>query len=437
MIRIQIPKTLDKTLADIHNESSSAEQTNLEQVAAETKTKGQSRFGPGFLVAAAFIGPGTVISASKAGAQEGNSLLWTILLASLGAIVLQSFAARLGILSGGGLGEHFRHSLRSSPWFYVVAALIIGAIGVGNAAYQTGNLSGAAAGIVSLVGGDITWWVAAIAGCSAIVLSLGPLKRLQVVLIALVGFLSLCFVATACLSLPNFGSIATGLFTPSITAENLTLVVALIGTTIVPYNLFLHASSASQNWHASNSHEAIRQSNLDTALSVGLGGLVTAAIVVTAASAFHGNENGQITTAEISNQLRPVLGDFSGVAFALGLFAAGLTSSITAPLATAYAISGVMGWNPEVSHWKFRTIAYLVVAIGASVAEAFGKSPSQTILFAQVANGLLLPLIAFLVVWTATKKADFRPSSPTLITGWIVVLAVSLLAMWKLFSLFL
>jgi manganese transport protein len=149
------------------------------------------RVGPGLLVTAAFIGPGTVVTASKAGAQFGCQLLWTILFACIGTIVLQSLAARVGIITGTGLGESIRRSLYGSRWLRPAIALVIGAIGIGNAAYQTGNLTGAVSGIASITGGGTTVWVVALAALTTIIVSLGRYRVLHGVLVSLVVLLSL------------------------------------------------------------------------------------------------------------------------------------------------------------------------------------------------------------------------------------------------------
>ncbi len=399
------------------------------------KNEHRMRFGPGLLVAAAFIGPGTVVTASKAGAQTGCELLWTILFASFGAIVLQSFAARLGIISGTGLGEYLRKWLANSLYFPWVAALVIAAIGLGNAAYQTGNLSGAAMGLASITGGPLHWWVFGMAAVSIAILSIGEFQWLQRVLIGLVCVLSLSFLTTALFSLPKIAPLASGLLVPRVSKDSLQLVVALIGTTIVPYNLFLHASSAAKNWKGMDTEQALKQSRWDTVTAIALGGLVTASIVMTASTAFFdkGIQLGSIN--EISHQLTPVLGPASGILFGIGLFSAGLTSSITAPLATSYAICGILGWTQKEQRWRFIAIAYAIVCIGAALAVFSGKAPSETIVFAQVANGLLLPIIAAILLWTAARQ--WGPSSPKrweLALGWGIVVFVAMLGTWKIYT---
>lgn len=400
------------------------------------RIKKRIHFGPGLLVTAAFIGPGTVVTASKAGASFGPSLLWTILFASVAATVLQMFAARLGIITRNGLGEYLRHWLGRSLWFKPVAALIIAAIGIGNAAYQTGNLIGASVGAVSLFGGESVGWVAGLACTTLVIMTFGNYLWLQRILIALVVFLSLSFLFTAAFCLNSPMGIARGFLVPSVTAESLTTVLALIGTTIVPYNLFLHSSSAAVTWKDCDLPRALRESNWDTLLSIALGGLVTAAILITASTVFYEQQRELKNISEIAQQLSPVLGRFSSWAFAAGIFAAGFTSAITAPLATAYAVTGVMGWQVSISSWRFRGIAFSVVLIGAIFAVIYGAAPGQTILLAQVANGFLLPIIAAVLYLSAIKLSrEVRVSFQQKMLGALVVTTVTVLAAWKLLQL--
>jgi manganese transport protein len=389
-------------------------------------------------VAAAFIGPGTVVTASKAGAQTGCELLWAILLAACGAIVLQGFAARIGILTHMGLGEYLRAWLANSSWFRAVALLVIAALGIGNAAYQTGNLSGAAMGLVAVAGGELTAWICVLAIVSLAILSIGEYRWLQRILIGLVALLSLSFFITSLLSLPDLSQLASGLLVPRVSRDSLALVVALIGTTIVPYNLFLHASSAARNWADMETSAALRQARWDTSLSIGLGGLVTAAILVTANAAFFARGIPLGELGDIAHQLSPVVGSTSGALFGVGIFAAGLTSSITAPLATAFAICGILGWSPTEHRGRFRGIAYAVVCVGTTFAVFSGRAPAETILAAQLANGLLLPIVAAILLWTASQQAGaFAPQRWQLALGWGVVGLVALLAGWKIVTSFL
>ena len=104
-------------------------------------------FGPGFLVTAAFIGPGSIATASVAGANFGFVLLWALLFSLIATIVLQEMAARLGLVSGSGLSQALRSTFSSPIISRCAVVLVVSAIGVGNAAYEAGNISGAALGL--------------------------------------------------------------------------------------------------------------------------------------------------------------------------------------------------------------------------------------------------------------------------------------------------
>jgi NRAMP (natural resistance-associated macrophage protein)-like metal ion transporter len=334
-------------------------------------------------------------------------MLWPILISVLATIVLQALAARIGILTGYGLGDAIREVMRGSPWLVPLAVLIISALGVGNAAYQTGNIAGAASGLVELLGGNRTAWSAAIVVVSLLLVSLREYRWLQRVLIALVVMLSVTFLVSATISLRQT-QLSDLIAFPQIDSESLTLVLALIGTTIVPYNLFLHSSSAASNWQSSQNQAALNDSFWDTFLSVSLGGLVTAAILLTASAAFFVSGEKIESVSSIARQLTPTLGTSAGLLFSAGLFAAGLTSAVTAPLATAYAVSGILGWQAQLGNWRFRSVAYLVIIAGGYLAVTAGQTPVQVIVFAQLTNGLLLPIAACLVIWISVKVAAFQ-----------------------------
>jgi len=108
--------------------------------------------GPGIIIAAAFIGPGTVTLCSIAGVNFGYSLLWAVLLSTLATIVLQQMAARIGLITESGLAQLLRNRLNKSIWKTPVIILIILAIVLGNTAYQAGNIGGGVLGLEAIIG---------------------------------------------------------------------------------------------------------------------------------------------------------------------------------------------------------------------------------------------------------------------------------------------
>ncbi len=361
-------------------------------------------FGPGALVAAAFIGPGTVTTATLAGANYGYALLWALVFATLATIILQEMAARFGTITQMGLGQALRQRLATSIWRWPMFTLIMVALYLGNAAYQAGNLSGAALGIEAVIGtGEHTFRLAVvfIAGISGFILWRGSYKQIEKVLIALVLFMGLAFIATFIVVQPDLTEMTRGLFVPSIPDGSLLTVVALIGTTVVPYNLFLHASAAKSKWAGKDDLPAART---DTIVAIGLGGLITVFIVSTAAASMFARGLSVSNAGDMALQFEPLFGAFSRYLMGFGFLAAGLSSSITAPLATAYAISEITGLEGGVTDPKFRAISISVLIFGMIVAMT-GIKPITIIIGAQFANGLLLPIIAAFLLFAMNQKA--------------------------------
>ena len=199
-------------------------------------------------------------------------------------------------------------------------------------------------------------WTPLIAICSAILLYSGKHKVVENALILLVILMSLVFISTLIMAAPPMAKVLAG-FIPTMPSGSITTVLALIGTTIVPYNLFLHSGVlAAQDHSQSDKDTVIKQTNLDTGLSITLGGVITLAILSTASVAFYGTDTGKISAANMAVQLEPLLGDAAHYFFAIGLFAAGLTSAITAPLAGAYAVCGMLGWSNKMDNTRLSLI---------------------------------------------------------------------------------
>jgi NRAMP (natural resistance-associated macrophage protein)-like metal ion transporter len=387
---------------------------------------------------AAFIGPGTVTTASRAGAEFGFTLLWALLFSIVATLVLQEMAARLGLVTGNGLSQALREQFKQPLIRLLAISSVILAIGFGNAAYESGNITGAALGLAAITPYPTGWWALVVGGTAFALLATGRYKVVERGLIVLVAVMSLVFLLTMVLVDPDWGSILRGLSTPALPEGSSLLVIALIGTTVVPYNLFLHSSSVREKWPEDYPlADALRESRIDSLLSIGLGGLVSMAIVSTAAVAFFGGSS-TFSPATISQQLEPVLGPAAKYFFAVGLLAAGLTSAITSPLAAAYAVTGALGWEPDLADRRFKLVWMLVLGAG-TLAAALGTRPISAIVFAQAANGFLLPLIACYLLYVMNNRQSlgaYRNRWGSNLLGGAVVLVVTGLGAFKLLQLF-
>jgi Mn2+/Fe2+ NRAMP family transporter len=352
-------------------------------------------FGPGALVAAAFIGPGTLTICTLSGVSFGYDLLWVLLFAILATLVLQEMAARLGLISQKGLGEAIRTGVQHPVAKGMALTLVFVAIIIGNAAYEMGNVTGAVMGMAHpaydhLVIGPIV--IGVLAGA---LIWFGSYRLLQSFLVVLVILMSLVFLTTAVLVTDDLAALFSG-FVPSLSTENQLMALGLIGTTIVPYNLFLHASSVSKQWSSPNDLSALRK---EMVVTIGLGGIISMAVLITAASMKGGLVN---TVNDMSIQLEPILGGFAPIFMSIGLFSAGISSAITAPIAAGLTARGIFGWSPE-DNWKERWVSIGILLVGV-VLSLVGIKPLLAIQVAQVANGILLPIIAIFLLWMCNSR---------------------------------
>lgn len=400
----------------------------------------KSLFGPATLVTAAFIGPGTVVTASLAGANFGYALIWALVFSVAATMILQEMAARLGIVTGRGLGENLRQLVQNPLLRWPLLLLVVAAIVIGNSAYQGGNISGAALGADALFADSalvLQWknytsvnpWALLLGLVAAVVLWFGQYKLIERCLIALVILMSLAFIGTMLLTRPDLTALIKGALWPAIPAGAVLSVVALIGTTVVPYSLFLHAAAAAQKWPHTNvaPQAAIRAARQDIAVAIPLGGLISIAIVSTAATAFFGREQQLDNVAQLAQALTPLFGSAATWCLALGLVAAGLSSAITAPLAAAYALAGVLNKPLDLKQPVFRATWIFIVLCGVMLS-SLGIRPVNVIWFAQVANGILLPLICLCLLLAMNHKVlgAYRNNRWQNALG-IIVLLVSLL----------
>ena len=394
------------------------------------------RLGPGAMVAAAFIGPGTVTTASLAGASTGLTLLWAVGFSVIATLVLQELSLRTALATNRDLSTLARDFGAGRWWGLALPALIVVAIGVGNAAYQSGNLSGAGLGLSNTLPVSFVQVVLASALLAAILIAANRYRALEQVLVLLVVVMAVVFVTLAVVLAPqaiaqHADHAASGAVTP------INLILALIGTTVVPYNLFLHAAAVNQRWRGEPADVAIRGARQESLLAILIGGIITAAIMVVAAALIPTQGDQPILEAlilAVEEQL-PGLGT---LAVGIGLFAAGLTSAITAPLAAGWAVCGALGWSTEPDGRGFRLVALSVLLIGAGFA-VLSTRPAALIITAQVTNALLLPIIALLLVLMANSRlvpARFRnPPWENGLAGIVlcVVLGLALIKLYRLF----
>ncbi len=394
----------------------------------------KSSFGPGFLVTAAFIGPGTVTTCSLAGANFGYALIFALVFATVTTIILQNMTGRLSLGSGHDLGQALREFPQSRVTRSIFLILTLSSITLGCAAYEAGNIIGGSLGLEAVTSISNKVWVAVISLIAVFILGMGRYKIVEKFLIFLVFLMSVCFLTTLIIIKPDFLLILKGMI-PTFPKNSLLLILALVGTTVVPYNLFLHSSAVKEKWASVSDLKTARK---DLLLSITLGGIISASIVVTSAVAFYEQGLTPEDGVQLAQQLKPLLGTLTNILFGLGFFAAGMSSALTAPYAAAFASSGIMGWkNGPVS--KQFNIVWLGVIFVGFVVSLLNLKPLVVIVFAQAANGLVLPIASIfliIVLNNRQKMGNLVNTAYQNILGTLIILIVTCLGLWNIVKIF-
>ncbi|KAB7708310.1 divalent metal cation transporter [Bacillus aerolatus] len=385
--------------------------------------------GPGAVITASFIGPGTVTTATRAGASFGYAILWAVVFSIIATIILQEMSARLGIITQQSLGDAIREQFTNPILKFGSMWLVIVSIGVGCAAYIAGDLIGTSLGLTTLTGIP-EHVLGPVVGIIILILGLGGnYKFIEKIMITLVIIMSITFITTMIVAAPDMGEVFKGAFVPTIPAGSILTVIALIGTTVVPYNLFIHSTTVQERW---NKPSDLKESRLDIIVSIGVGGLITAAILITSATLIRGIEVENV--AALSLQLEPLLGSWAKVFISVGLFAAGLSSAMATPLGAAMTIGGVLKWENGMKDKRFKAVFVGIMVIGI-VSSGLGLKPMDVLLFAQALNGILLPVISILLLIIMNNKrrlGEYTNSLKANIFGGIVALICTGLGLYSL-----
>ena len=396
--------------------------------------------GPGALVAAGFVGPGTVTTCTVSGASYGYTMLWALLFATVATIIFQERAARIGLVTQEGLGENIRDRISHPVLKWIAIVIVIIAIFIGNTAYETGNITGGILGIQAVADVPMIPIVIVLGILAFVAMWAGSYKLVEKILTGIVIFMGLVFLITAFASPVDWGAVVAGLFTPTLPegqagAKGILTAVGLIGTTIVPYNLFLHASGAAERF---KDPEQVSDARFDCVLSIGLGGIISMAILICAAANMHAAGITVTNGKDMAIALQPLLGNWATVLIGIGLLAAGFSSAITAPLSAAYAVNGVLGWGKTLKDLQFKVVWMIVLVAGCLMAVVLGKSPTELILVAQAANAILLPIMAFFVMYVANGKSlgKWRNHAFANICG-VIFIGITLFMCWRNMSSFL
>ncbi len=355
------------------------------------------------VVSAAFIGPGTVTTATKAGVLYNFQLAWALVFSTFAALLLQEAAARLTIKSQMNLGEAISKKFEGKPSRTTVLFIIIVAIVLGCAAYETGNILGSVAGL-SMVFGEASYYYL-VAGTGLLIMfvfMINSVHTIAKVMGLIVFFMGAAFFYTTISLKPDWSEFLKGSVVPVIPAESTgaLLVLGLVGTTIVPYDLFLGSG-------ALNKKQSISEMRFGLSVAIILGGIISLSIMGVGNAVTEGLSESeragmQYDFSILQKTLQKSIGEYAIYVFGFGMFAAGFSSAVTSPLASAITARSLFvnkrnkkSWEPNKAYFKI--IMFSVLAVGLTF--GFLKiEPIPAIIIAQAFNGLILPLVAVFLI---------------------------------------
>ena len=350
--------------------------------------------GPAFVASVAYVDPGNFATNIQAGAKYGYGLLFVVLLANAAAMLFQALSARLGIATGQNLAElcraHFSRPVVIAMWLVSEIAAM---------ATDLAEFLGGAIGLAILFHMPLLAGMIITGGATYAILLLDRrgYRPLELAITAMVGVITLSYLAELFFSPPNWGEAAHAIMRPELAdADALGLSVAIVGATVMPHAIYLHSGltqARGRDGGRGSLRALLRFSNIEVIVALTLAGLVNMAMVMMAAAAFHA---GHPDVAEIEtayHTLAPLFGGAAAAVFLVSLIASGLSSSAVGTMAGQVIMQGFVGWRIPV--WVRRVVtmapAFAVVAAGMDATTALVTS--QIVL----SLALPVPLVAMMI----------------------------------------
>ena len=381
--------------------------------------------GPALMVSVGYMDPGNWATDLAAGSRYNYKLIWVLLMSNLMAVLLQSLAARLGIVSRTDLAQANREEY---PSFINIPLYILAEIAI--TATDLAEVIGSAIALNLLFGLPLLYGVllTALDVLLLLILSHYGIRKLEAVIFALVGTIAAAFLIEIFLAQPDWGGVVRG-FVPSLPDSTaLYIAIGILGATVMPHNLYLHSSLVQTRKIGRSPREiwqAIRLNTFDSAIALNAAFFVNSAILIMAAAVFYRAGLNQVAEIQDAHRLlEPLLGTaVAPIAFAVALLASGQSSTITGTLAGQIVMEGYLHWR--IRPWLRRLLTRLLAIAPAVFAILhFGdQSTGDLLVLSQVILSLQLPFATIpLIHFVADRRrmGQFVISRRTQLLAWIV-----------------
>ncbi len=383
--------------------------------------------GPGIVTAMAGNDAGGISTYSTVGATFGYAALWVIPVMCVLLIVVEMTAARMGAVTGKGFAALIRERFGIRLTALAMLALLIG-----NVCTTFSEFAGIAAGMEMF---GVSKYISVPVAAAAVWLLIvgGSYKRVEKVFLIL-SLVFVTYIVAAFLAKPNWNDALTSTFIPQIVEDRafISLVIAMIGTTIAPWMMFFNQSNVVEK---GASIKDLFSQKVDVVSGTIAACLVAWFIIVTTGSVLYPQGIAVESAADAASALAPFAGEYAEALFAVGLIAASFLAACVLPLTTAFVICEAFGWEAGVSFkWKeaplFKSIFTFVIGFSALIVLLPGVNLMGIMLTAQFINGLVLPvLLVFMAIIAADKRVmgAYRVRMSSRILIWLTVSIVTVL----------
>ena len=365
--------------------------------------------GPALIVSMAYMDPGNYGTDIQAGAAFNYGLLWTVWMANLMAMLLQYISGKLGIATGKDLPELVRESLKGSKF-----DIYLNWIGAEAAAAATdlAEYLGTVIALNILFGVPLLY--ASIFGAADILVLLALTSRrfraLEYFFMLFVSIIAFGFLYEILVTGLNWPQMAHGFVAPMFGSSSITLIVGIVGATVMPHALYVHSTLTKNKLVDGTSEEKARLLKLHTSESIiafTIAGAVNAAILIVSAVTFYPKFSSVSAVDQAYRIMIPIYGTFAAVVFALTLLCSGLASSTTGTLAGLAIMDGLLG--TKVNKTVRRVITRVVNVFPTTIAVLIGLDPLSLLVYSQVLLSLMIALPMIPLLFYTAKREFMGP----------------------------
>jgi manganese transport protein len=355
--------------------------------------------GPAFVACIAYVDPGNFATNISGGAEYGYLLLWVILGANLMAMLIQNLSAKIGIATGKNLPELCRERFpRPVTWGLWAQAEVIAM------ATDLAEFVGAAIALNLLFGIPLfpAGIITAIVAFAILALQTRGYRRFELAIVFFLGIILLGFLYDTLRIGADAGGVAGGFIPQFSGGDSVLLATGILGATVMPHVIYLHSALTQNRIPARDDAERrrlLRFNRIDVTIAMGLAGLVNMAMLIIAASLFHGTSLDVDSIEKAHAGFGDLVGPEAALAFALALLASGLASSSVGTYAGQVVMQGFIKRRIPIAARRLITMAPALVVL------AIGLNPTRSLVISQVVLSFGIPF-ALVPLVMLTRRRD-------------------------------